>query len=204
MAELTMTTFVTLDGVLQAPGGPDEDRTSGFEYGGWLVPHFDEDAGNIIDEIFRRVDAFLLGRRTWEIFAAYWPNMTDPGDLVAGKLNNLPKYVASRSRTDFPWAGSEPLRDVVRDIPAILQRYDGEVQVHGSGDLAQTLIAHDLVDEYRLMTFPVVLGSGRRLFDGGARPANLKLVHLRQASSGMIYSVYRRGEAFRTGTMGGP
>lgn len=200
MAELTMTTFVTLDGVMQAPGGPDEDRSGGFEYGGWLVPHFDDDMAAIIDQIFRKADAFLLGRKTWDIFAAYWPKMADPADPVASKLNTLPKHVASRSGSDFPWSGSEVVRDVVKEIPAIKQRYQGELQVHGSGDLAQTLIANDLVDEYRLLTFPVVLGAGRRLFGSGARPANLQLVETKPAASGMIYAVYRRGNPFSTGT----
>lgn len=204
MAELTMTTFVTLDGVMQAPGGPDEDRSGGFEHGGWLVPHFDDDMAAIIDRIFRKADAFLLGRRTWDIFAAYWPKMADPADPVASKLNTLPKHVASRSKSDFPWSGSEVVRDVVKEIPAIKQRYQGELQVHGSGDLAQTLIAHDLVDEYRLLTFPVVLGAGRRLFGSGARPANLTLVETTSAASGMIYAVYRRGQPFRTGTFDFP
>ena len=146
MAELTLTTFVTLDGVMQAPGGPSEDPSGGFVYGGWLVPHADDDMGQIMDGIFRKADAFLLGRTTYDIFAAYWPKVTDASDLVATKLNTLPKFVASRTRTTFDWAGTALVRDVVSEVAGLKERFKGEVQVHGSAGLAQTLIQHDLVD----------------------------------------------------------
>jgi len=168
MAELTLTTFLTLDGVMQAPGGPTEDPSGGFPHGGWLVPHFDTDAETTMIEIFAKVDAFLLGRTTYDIFSAYWPKVTDPGDPIAGKLNLLPKFVASRTRTTFSWSGSSHIRDVVKEVPDLKKRFAREVQVHGSCGLAQTLIENDLIDEYRLLTFPVILGTGKRLFGAGA------------------------------------
>jgi dihydrofolate reductase len=154
MAELTLTTFLTLDGVMQAPGGPTEDQSGGFPHGGWLVPHFDEDGGKTIIEIFQKADAFLLGRTTYDIFAAYWPRMTDPGDLIAVKLNSLPKYVVSRTRTTFDWNKSSLVRDVVKEVDDIKKRYPREVQVHGSCGLAQTLIEKDLIDESRSERIP--------------------------------------------------
>jgi len=200
MAELTLTTFVTLDGVMQAPGGPSEDPSGGFVYGGWLVPHADDDMGQIMDGIFRKADAFLLGRTTYDIFAAYWPKVTDASDLVATKLNTLPKFVASRTRTTFDWAGTALVRDVVSEVAGLKERFKGEVQVHGSAGLAQTLIQHDLVDEYRLLIYPVVLGAGKRLFGAGAVPATLQLVSTRTTSKGVIYAVYRRGGSLKTGS----
>jgi dihydrofolate reductase len=176
MAELTITTFISLDGVMQAPGGPSEDPSGNFPHGGWLVPHADADMGKIMTDIFSKADAFLLGRTTYDIFAAYWPRVTDPADLTASKLSSLPKYVASRSRSVFPWQNTTGVRDVEKAVVELKQRFGREVQVHGSAGLAQTLIDKDLVDEYRLLTFPVVLGTGKRLFGTGAVPRTLKLV----------------------------
>jgi dihydrofolate reductase len=200
MAELTLTTFLTLDGVMQAPGGPTEDTSGGFPHGGWLVPHADEDMGKTMVEIFSKVDAFLLGRTTYDIFAAYWPRITDPADPIAVKLNSLPKYVASRTRTTFDWNKSSPVRDIVKEIDDIKKRYPREVQVHGSCDLAQTLIENDLIDEYRLLIFPVVLGTGKRLFGTGAVPAMLKLVRSSTTSTGVVVSIYRRAGSLKTGS----
>ncbi len=200
MAELTLTTFLTLDGVMQAPGVPDEDESGGFPHGGWLVPHFDDDMGKTMVEIFSKADAFLLGRTTYDIFAAYWPRITDPNDLIASKLNTLPKYVASRTRTMFDWNKSSLVRDVVKEVDDIKKRYPREVQVHGSCGLAQTLIENDLIDEYRLLTFPVVLGTGKRLFGAGAVPAMLKLVRSSTTSNGVVISVYRRAGSLKTGS----
>lgn len=200
MAELTLTTFLTLDGVMQAPGGPGEDPSGGFPHEGWLVPHADADMGMTMDEIFSKADAFLLGRKTYDIFAGHWPRVTDPNDSVAVKLNSLPKYVASRTQSTFSWSSTELVRDVVTEIHGLKQRYPREIQVHGSCGLAQTLIEHDLVDEYRLLTFPVILGAGKRLFGSGAVPACLTLVRSSTTSTGVVVSVYRRGGAFRTGS----
>jgi len=200
MAELTMTAFLTLDGVMQAPGGPEEDTSGGFQHGGWLVPHADADMLKTMIEIFTKADAFLLGRTTYDIFSAYWPRITDPGNVIASRLNSLPKYVASRTRTTFPWNRTTHIRDVVKEMHGIKQRYLSEVQVHGSCGLAQTLIQNDLIDEYRLLTFPVMLGSGKRLFGGGTIPANLTLTRSYTTSRGVVISVYRRGGSLKTGS----
>ncbi len=202
MAELTLTTFLTLDGVMQAPGGPTEDPSGDFPYGGWLVPHFDEDTGMTMDEIFSKADAFLLGRTTYDIFSAYWPQVTDPDDTVATQLNSLPKFVASRTQTRFTWSETSLIRDVPTEIGELKQRFSGEIQVHGSCGLAQTLIENVLIDEYRLLTFPVVLGTGKRLFGSGAVPANLSLVTSRSTQKGIVLSVYRRGGDFTAGSVG--
>lgn len=192
MSKLTLTTFLTLDGVMQAPGGPGEDESGGFAHGGWLVPHADADMGRFMNEVFDRADAFLLGRRTYEIFAAHWPRVTDPADLVAGLLNRLPKYVATKTLSKADWNQTTLIRDVVKEVPALKIKYPRELQVHGSSGLAQTLIEHDLVDEYHLLFFPVVLGSGKRLFGTGAVPAALKLVSTRTTSTGVVISTYAR------------
>ena len=200
MAELTLTTFLTLDGVMQAPGGPNEDTSGNFPHGGWLVPHFDADMGKIMVEIFSKADAFLLGRTTYDIFADYWPKVTDPNDLIAGKLNSLPKFVASRTKTTFNWNATSPAGDVTQEVADLKKRFSREVQVHGSCGLAQTLIAGDLIDEYRLLTFPVILGTGKRLFGAGAVPTMLRLVRSSTTSKGAIFSVYRRGGSLQTGS----
>ncbi|GGV71837.1 deaminase reductase [Streptomyces griseoloalbus] len=171
MGKLVVTTFVTLDGVYQAPGGPQEDTRDGFGQGGWSVPYVDEDFGRFVDGVFARVGAFLLGRRTYDIFAGYWPKMTDPADPVAGKLNVLPKYVVSGTLTDPEWAGTTVIGgDLAKEVTALKERTDGELQVHGSGALAQSLFTLGLVDTLHLLTYPVVLGAGRRLFAEGSLP----------------------------------
>lgn len=200
MAELTITTFLTLDGVIQAPGGPGEDDSGNFTHGGWVVPHADDDMGRVMTEIFTKADAFLLGRTTYDIFASYWPRITDPNDLIATQLNSLPKYVASRSRTTFSWHNSTHLRDVVGEVAELKHRFAREIQVHGSCGLIQTLIANDLVDEYRLLTFPVLLGRGKRLFAEGTVPRTLKLVRSHTTAKGVVVSVYRPAGELQTGS----
>jgi dihydrofolate reductase len=188
---LTLTTFISLDGVVQGPGGPDEDRDGGFDLGGWTVPYWSDELGEAMGAWFGEADAFLLGRKTYEIFAASWPKVTDPDDPIAGRLNSLPKYVASRTLGEVSWNGAELLRGDVAEAVAELKRRPGrELQVHGSGGLAQTLIEHGLVDEYRLLTYPVVLGEGKRLFGAGARPAALRRTEHRDTSTGVSIDVY--------------
>lgn len=188
---LTLHTFLTLDGVLQAPGGPDEDRDGGFEHGGWSFPYGDQDFGVAVSGWFDQADAFLLGRRTYQIFASHWPRVTDPGDPVASKLNALPKYVASTTLGALEWDNSTLLSgDVAAEVAKLKERPGRELQVHGSGRLAQTLIEHDLVDEYRLLYFPVHLGSGKKLFTDGARPAALRLLSATTTSTGVIIATY--------------
>jgi dihydrofolate reductase len=200
MAELTVTTFQSLDGVMQAPGGPDEDTSSDFTHGGWIVPFADKVMGKEIVENICRAEAFLLGRTTYEIFAGYWPRFPDQNNPIARQLNNLPKYVASRTRSNFSWHNSQHLPVVVSGVAELKRRYQGEIQVHGSAGLIQTLIEHDLIDEYRIMTFPVLLGTGKRLFGAGTVPRNLKLVRTLTADTGVVLGVYRPAGALQTGT----
>ncbi|MDP3156694.1 MAG: dihydrofolate reductase family protein [Archangium sp.] len=191
MGRLTMTTFLTLDGVMQGPGGPAEDRSGDFKLGGWLVPYADEDMGKLVTQWFREADAFLLGRGTYEIFAAHWPRVTDPTDGVAAALNERPKYVVSRRLEHVAWRNTTIVRDAVETVLDLKQRYQREVQVHGSAGLAQTLIKHGLIDEYRLWLYPVILGKGKRLFAEGAVPSALELVETATTSTGVVVAVFR-------------
>lgn len=199
---LTITTFLTLDGVMQAPGGPDEDRSGGFDLGGWVFPHFDETVGAYVDEIFTRVDAFLLGRRTYDIFAAYWPRHPEPAS-VADPLNRLPKYVATTKQDELTWSGAQRLAGELGKAVAELKSRPGrELQVHGSGKLACSLMAEGLIDVYHLLIFPVVLGRGQRLFADGAPPAGLRLVDSRSSGSGVTMQTYEKAGAPTFGTFG--
>jgi dihydrofolate reductase len=191
--KLTTITHVSVDGVMQGLGGPDEDRRGGFERGGWALPLFVDDAATFLDEVIQRADAFLFGRRTYEIFAGYWGVMPDPGsNPIAGPLNARPKYVASTTLTDPQWAGTTVLSgDVAAAIGELKAEGTGELQVHGSGNLIRWLLDRQLVDEIILLTYPVVIGQGTRLFPETGPDAALELIDSRATSSGVTIQVYR-------------
>jgi dihydrofolate reductase len=202
MGKLVVGTFITADGVMQAPGGPDEDREGGFEHGGWLVPHFGDELGQFMDGLMGRSDALLLGRKTYEIFAGYWPTAGDD-DPMAKKLNSVPKYVASRTLDSVDWNNSSLLGDdVPREVAALKERVDGEIHVTGSGNLIQTLLKHDLVDEFVLIAFPVVLGTGKRLFGDGTIPRGLRLTDSQTFPTGVAVQTYERVGEPEYGTVG--
>src|SRR2546421_334851 len=181
----------SLDSGMEAPGGPAEDREGGFDLGGWLVPYADEDMGTFMVESITSTDAFLLGRKTYEIFAAHCPKVTDENDPIATSLNSKPKYVASRTLDQVDWNNSTLLKGDVAEAVAELKRQPGgDLQTQGSGELIQTLMRHDLVDEYRLLVYPVVLGKGKRLFRDGNVPAALRLVDTKTTSSGIAIHTY--------------
>jgi dihydrofolate reductase len=199
--KLTLYSFLSLDGVMQAPGGPDEDRQGGFPHGGWLVPFADDDFVRLVIDWTLAADAFLLGRKTYEIFAASWPRVTDPADVIAERLNSRPKYVASRTLDRVDWQGSSLIEgDVTTEVAKLKQMPGGELQVHGSGNLAQTLIANNLVDHYRLYVFPVVLRTGKRLFPEGGPPGALKHLGTQITGRGVVVSDYEPAGALTYGT----
>jgi dihydrofolate reductase len=201
MRELTVSMFVTLDGVMQAPGGPDEDREGGFAFGGWTAPFWDDDGDRFMDETMTPPYDLMLGRKTYDIFSSYWPHHADaPG---AKPLNDATKYVASRGRPPLDWGPAVLLDADVAEAVAKLRDDDGPALLsYGSGDLLQTLIRASLVDRYRLMIFPVVIGSGKRLFGDGAIPAGLRLVDGRVSSTGVFLGMYEPAGEVRTGTVG--
>lgn len=191
MRKLVVSTFLTLDGVMQAPGGPEEDPTGGFTHGGWSVNYWDDVMGQQMAEAMSRPFDLLLGRKTYEIFAAHWPHVTD--DPMAETLNSATKYVASRTLDEVEWSRSTLIKDDVAEHVARLKNEEGpEIQVHGSWNLIQTLLKHDLVDEYRLWILPLVLGSGKRIFEDGTIAAGLKLVDSRTSSTGVLIARYER------------
>ena len=189
---LTVHTFLTADGVMQAPGAPDEDPTEGFERGGWLVPYVDEAFGAVVDGWFRRAGAILLGRRTYDMMHPYWRAVTDPDNLVAARLNGLTKHVVSTTLTDPVWEHTTVIDDDVLDRVRALKASegDGELQVHGSWQLAQTLQDADLVDEWRLIVFPVLVGRGKRLFADAAPASGLTLLESSTTPAGAVHLVY--------------
>src|SRR6266498_197311 len=199
MRKLRVNTFLTLDGVMQAPGGPEEDTSGGFEHGGWSVNYWDDRMGQIMGEFMGKPFDLLLGRKTYEIFAAHWPRVKN--DPAADTLNNAKKYVASRTLNTVEWQNSTLLKgDVGEEVERLKEQAGPEIQVHGSGNLIQTLMKHDLIDEFQLMVFPVLLGSGKRLFAGGTIPAGLKVVESQTASSGVIIARYERAGDVKYGS----
>jgi dihydrofolate reductase len=200
MRKLVVGMFTTLDGVMQAPGGPDEDREGGFEHGGWLVPYFDEKFGELMSEWTKQAGGFVLGRKTYEMFAGSWPNSTDPADEAAVALNSRPKYVASRTLDTLSWNNSHLIKgDVAKEVARLKMQDGGELQVHGSGQLVQTLFKHDLVDTLRIWQFPVVVGTGKRLFGDGAIPRSFRLLDMRINTTGAVLQVYDREGGLKYG-----
>lgn len=196
MRKIIVLSFVTIDGVLQAPGGPSEDISGGFAHGGWTVPFFDDFLGQVMGEQMGRPFDLLLGRKTFEIFASYWPGQGDDDPI-----NRATKYVVSNTLTEHAWEPSVFLSgDVAPGIRQIKQQDGPDLQVHGSGQLIQTLLAHDLVDEFWLKIFPVTLGSGKRLFARGTIPATFTLLEARASPAGVIVASFRRAGAVKTGS----
>jgi dihydrofolate reductase len=197
MRKIIVLSFMSLDGVMQAPGGPDEDRAGGFAYGGWTVPYFDDVLGQVMAEQMGRPFDLLLGRKTYEIFAAYWPHHKAewPGS------DKATKYVATRTLEKTNWDPTVLIKgDVASEIRKLKDEDRPDLQVHGSGDLIQTLLKQDLVDELWLKTFPVTLGPGKRLFAAGAVPAGFKLLESRISPAGVIIANYGRAGAVKTGS----
>jgi dihydrofolate reductase len=198
MRELAVLTFVTLDGVMQAPGGPEEDRDGGFEHGGWSYGYFDDQMGQVMAEQTSRPFDLVLGRKTYEIFAAYWPDADSPFSDV---LNNATKHVASTTLEKLDWQNSELIEpDVPEGVRALKEQDGPELQVHGSANLIQTLLGHGLVDEFRLKIYPLVLGTGKRLFDRGTVPAGFELASSQVTPSGVIVANYRSGAEIKYGS----
>jgi dihydrofolate reductase len=198
MRELIVNTFMTLDGVMQAPGGPEEDPSGGFEHGGWSFGYWDEQMQGAMGELTSNPFDLVLGRKTYEIFAAYWPYSDDPG---AEPLNKATKHVASTTLKELEWENSKLIEGEVPDGVRALKQEDGpELQVHGSANLIQTLLEHGLIDEFRLWVFPLVLGKGKRLFDGGTAPAGLEVVSSQASSTGVIMATYRSGADIKYGS----
>jgi dihydrofolate reductase len=199
MRKLIVSTFLTLDGVMQAPGGPGEDDSDGFAHGGWSVNYWDERMGEFMDELMGKPFDLVLGRRTYDIFAAHWPHASDEDG--AKPLNDATKYVASRSRPTLEWRNSVLIEGDAAEGIAALKAGDGpELQVHGSANLLQTLLRHGLVDQYRLLVFPLVLGSGKRLFSDGTIPSGLKLVDSTVSSTGVVMGTYEPAGDVVTGS----
>jgi dihydrofolate reductase len=198
---LRATTFLTLDGVMQAPGGPGEDDEGGFSHGGWSVGSFDDEVGEAMGTFMQPPFDLVLGRKTYDIFSSYWP--TAPEEEGSKPPNDATKYVASRGRPRLDWEPSVLLGNDVPEAVRRLKQDDGpELQVHGSGDLLQTLIRHGLVDEFQLLIFPVLVGTGKRLFADGTVPATLELIESRVSPSGVVIGRYRPAGPLTTGSFG--
>lgn len=199
MRRLVVSTFLTLDGVMQAPGGPDEDVSGGFPLGGWSVNYWDDRMGEVMGAAMSTPFDLVLGRKTYDIFAAHWPKA--PED-EAKPLNDATKYVASRGTPALEWGPAVHLADAAEGVAALKDEDGPELQVHGSADLVQTLLAHGLVDEFRLWVFPVVIGSGKRLFADGAIPAGLRLVDSTVSTTGVVIGTYEPAGPIVPGSFG--
>ena len=207
MRKIIANTFITLDGVMQAPGGPEEDPTSGFDYGGWSVNYWNEMMAKVLMEgLLARPFDLMLGRKTYDIFAAHWPFVKNDPDkmnaMAADKLNGAKKYVVSKTLLKASWENSTLIKgDIVKEI-SNLKRHEGpEIQIHGSSDLIQTLLRHDLIDEFCVWTFPLTVGRGKRLFGEGSIPAGLKLLDCKVSKTGVIIATYSRVGKIKTGSL---
>ncbi|HEX5199201.1 dihydrofolate reductase family protein [Paractinoplanes rhizophilus] len=188
-SKLVVSTFVSLDGVMQGPGGAGEDDSNGFPHGGWLPPHVDEDFGRIMGEVLESADGMLLGRKSYDILNSYWPNV--PDEEGAAQINGMPKYVTTRSPMEATWRNTHVLvGEAAQTVAEVKRTTDGVLLVQGSSDLIRTLQGADLIDEYRLLIFPVVLGQGKRLFAEGTTPAGLKLTGSSTTGAGVIHVRY--------------
>lgn len=198
MRNLVVSTFVTLDGIMQAPGGPQEDTSGYFKYGGWSVGYWDDFLGKVMEKQMAKPFDLLLGRKTYEIFAAYWPNAKEPG---ADKLNAAKKYVVSTTLGKLLWNNSTLIAgNVTKEVKKLKNRDGPEIQVHGSSNLIQTILKNDLVDEFRLKIFPVTIGSGKRLFGDGAIPASFKLLESQTSTTGVIVATFVRDGEIKMGS----
>ena len=198
MRKLIVNTFISLDGVMQAPGGPEEDPSGGFEHGGWSFGYWDEQMGEAMGEFMGKPFDLVLGRKTYEIFAAHWPHSQEDG---AAELNGATKHVASTTLSQLDWQNSHLIEgDVVAGLRALKEQDGPELQVHGSATLLQTLIGAGVVDEFRVWVFPLVLGKGKRLFGDGAVPEGLELVDAKVSSTGVIMTTYRTGAEIKSGS----
>lgn len=194
MRKVIVGALISLDGVMQAPGGPEEDPTGGFAFGGWTVPYWDDAIGGVMGETLGQPFDLLLGRKTYEIFAAHWPFMKD--ETIAPTFNRVTKYVTSRKGVDLTWQNSVALKDAAADVAKLKQGEGPTLLVQGSSDLIQTLLAHDLVDELKLLTYPVVFGGGKKLFGSGTKPCAFALTKAMGSPSGVVVMQYARaGEA---------
>jgi len=201
MRKLIVLSFITLDGVMQAPGGPEEDPTGGFRHGGWVAGYFDDVLGNVMERQMSKPFDLLLGRKTYEIFAAHWPHVKTDGDPTAEKINKAKKYVASRTVTSLEWSNSELIKgDVPKEVQRLKEQDGPELQVHGSGDLIQTLLKYDLVDGLWLKIFPITLGRGKRLFAEGTIPVGFKLLGSEMTPAGVMIADYARAGEVKTGS----
>jgi dihydrofolate reductase len=203
MRKIVVLSFISLDGVMQAPGGPEEDTSGGFKYGGWTVPYFDEFSGKAMSEQMSTPFDLLLGRKTYDIFAAYWPHQDEKTGLAAAPFNRARKYVVSHKPIDLSWDNSILINeDVVSELKELKQQEAPMLQVHGSGNLIQTLLKNDLVDELWLKIFPVTLGKGKKLFAEGTIPSGYELMDSKTSPSGVIFANYKRAGDVKTGTVG--